>query len=367
MAGETVKKKLAINPEEADIVRLIYQWYVTDMGAKAVAKRLNREGYDYRGKKWCKNRVLDIIGDEAYIGKYYYNRRDHRTHKLKPREEWIEIPIEPIVDKDLWRGAKEMKEARAPLDSDRNPGVVGSKTLLTGLAKCGLCGSRMTLETAKGGKFTYYNCANYLRRGKSSCVGQRIPAAALEQTIIDHIANKLFTKDRVKDILKGIYAEIRKMDKSREGQRKSLLRKYGEIDKKLKKQYEAIESGIVALDHVAERINELKEQRSLIKDKLEELKTNTPMPLHLFRDDSIEEFQTMIKGIFTGDDRIATKAYLKLFIEDIVINLPRIDIFCKSDVLLAAMGNKTAVRNGDFLTAVLFWLPSADSNHGHAG
>ncbi len=80
------------------------------------------------------------------------------------------------------------------------------------------------------------------------------------------------------------------------------------------------------------------------------------MPLHLFRDDSIEEFQTMIKGIFTGDDRIATKAYLKLFIEDIVINLPRIDIFCKSDVLLAAMGNKTAVRNGDFLTADLFWL-----------
>jgi hypothetical protein len=62
------------------------------------------------------------------------------------------------------------------------------------------------------------------------------------------------------------------------------------------------------------------------------------MPLHLFRDDSIEEFQTMVQGIFTEEDRPTTKAYLKLFVGDIVINLPRIDIFCKSDVLLGSNG-----------------------------
>ena len=48
---------------------------------------------------------------------------------------------------------------------------------------------------------------------------------------------------------------------------------------------------------------------------------------------------------------MATKAYLKLFIEKIVIDLPRIDITCKSNVLLAALENKTAVRNGEILTA----------------
>lgn len=178
----------------------------------------------------------------------------------------------------------------------------------------------------------------------------------MEQTIIDNIGNKLFTKDRVNDILKSIYAEIRKMNTSREGQRKSLLRKYGEIHQKLTRQYNAIESGTFALDHVVKMINELKDLLAIIKNKLEELKTNTLISLHLFRDDSIEEFQTIIKGIFTREERIATKAYLKLFIEDIVINLPRIDIFCKSNVLLAAIGNKTAVRNGDVLTAELFWL-----------
>ena len=367
MARESVKRRLAVNPEEADIVRLIYRWYVSDMGAKAVAERLNREGYAYRGKKWGKNRILDIIGDEAYIGKYYYNRRDHRTRKIKPREEWIPLSVEPIVDEGVWQRAKDLKEARAPLDSSRNPAVVGSKTLLTGLAVCGLCGARMTLETAKGGKFTYYNCSNYIRRGKSTCGGQRIPAAPLEQAILDHMTDKLFTKDRVKGILKGLYAEIRKMDKGREGQRKSLLRQYGLIKCKLTKQYDAIESGVIALDHVGERIRELQGQLSTIKEKLDEIKSHTAIPLHLFREESLERFQAMIKEMFLGEDRVATKAYLKLFIEKIIINLPRIDITCKSQVLLAALENKTAVRNGDILTADINWLPSADSNHGPDG
>ena len=85
------------------------------------------------------------------------------------------------------------------------------------------------------------------------------------------------------------------------------------------------------------------------------------------KDESLEEFQTMIREMFLGDDRVATKAYLKLFIEQILINLPRIDITCKSNVLLAALENKTAVRSGEILTADMYWLPSADSNHGHAG
>ena len=57
-----------------------------------------------------------------------------------------------------------------------------------------------------------------------------------------------------------------------------------------------------------------------------------------------------------GDNRVATKAYLKLFIEKIVINFPRIDITYKSNVLLAALENKTAVRSGEILTADMYWL-----------
>ena len=75
----------------------------------------------------------------------------------------------------------------------------------------------------------------------------------------------------------------------------------------------------------------------------------------------------MIKEMFQGEDRVTARAYLKLFIEKIVINLPQIDITCKSKVLLAVLENKTAVRTGEVLTAGISWLPSADSNHGPDG
>jgi len=205
MARDAAKKVLVVNPEEAEVIRRIYAWYLSGLGSTAITDRLNTEGPLYRGKRWCKNRILDIIGDEAYVGRYYFKKKDRKTNKLKPKSEWIEIKLEPIVDLLTWEKTKALKQERDPTAPGSQPlGVIGSKTLLTGLAYCGLCGSSMVLETARGGKWIYYNCSNYMRRGRSVCRGQRIPAQLFERTVLDHMANKLFTTERVRAILKGV-------------------------------------------------------------------------------------------------------------------------------------------------------------------
>jgi hypothetical protein len=56
-----------------------------------------------------------------------------------------------------------------------------------------------------------------------------------------------------------------------------------------------------------------------------------------------------------------------LFIAKSEVNIPRIDITGKPDVLFGALENKTAARTGKVLTAGIDWLPSADSNHGPDG
>ena len=58
---------------------------------------------------------------------------------------------------------------------------------------------------------------------------------------------------------------------------------------------------------------------------------------------------------------------LQLFVEKIVINLPRVKIVAKPEVILAMLENKTAVRTDGVLTAVSVWLPSTDSNRGPGG
>lgn len=44
-------------------------------GEKAIAKRLTQECHLCREKPWSKNRILEIIDDDAYVGDYYYNKK----------------------------------------------------------------------------------------------------------------------------------------------------------------------------------------------------------------------------------------------------------------------------------------------------
>jgi hypothetical protein len=120
--------------------------------------------------------------------------------------------------------------------------------------------------------------------------------------------------------------------------------------------------------NVAERIRELKSQREKLEHSLQELKRPRAIPLHLFKGESIASFQQSIKSMFIQcDDRRLIKRYLQLFIEKIVINLPKVEIVAKPEVILAVLENKTAVRTDGVLTAVGDWLPSTDSNRGPGG
>jgi hypothetical protein len=181
------------------------------------------------------------------------------------------------------------------------------------------------------------------------------------------MANRLFTKSRVKEILKGIYREIKEMDREKVGKRKNLALQLEDIELKLTRQYEAIESGVVNLQDVGERIRALKAERTKIEERLEEIKTHPAIPLHCFKNESIEEFQKTVRELFLGEDRRVTKRYLKLFIEKIVIDLPKVEIVGKSEVVLAVLTNKKAARTDGVLTALGSWLPGTDSNRRLSG
>ena len=73
MSKLKAKKRIKTHPEEAQIVQQIYDLYLSGEGAKNIVEILNRDGQFCRGKAWSKNRVIDIIGDEAYVGRYYFN------------------------------------------------------------------------------------------------------------------------------------------------------------------------------------------------------------------------------------------------------------------------------------------------------
>ncbi|MDP1917100.1 MAG: recombinase family protein [Myxococcales bacterium] len=194
-----VHHRLEVNPLEADLVREVFTLYIAGSGAKSVARTLNQRGRRTRaGDLWSKSRVVLILGEEALTGTVHWGIK--KGGVLRPREEWLSLPVPEIVDRDTWALVQKLRHDREP---SRSPGRAPSQPkLLKGLAWCGVCGASYQYETSGkrvvDGQYTYgyYNCRNLLRVGKEACSGFRIPLKTLDDAVLDAIEIVVCTEDR---------------------------------------------------------------------------------------------------------------------------------------------------------------------------
>src|SRR5215216_5192713 len=111
---------MEIYEPEAEIVRQIFRAYVED--ARSI-RQVAHDLYDRAissptGKPiWGTSTLQRLLANEAYIGRIYYNRREtingapaHRgarrtktRYRDRPREQWITIPVPPIIDTDTFQ------------------------------------------------------------------------------------------------------------------------------------------------------------------------------------------------------------------------------------------------------------------------
>ncbi len=366
-----LKGRLVPDEREAAIVRRMFDLYVNGLdgrrvGVKQLAEILNQEGRLYRkGHKWSKQRVQNRLCDPVYIGEYYFNKKDGRTGKCKPREEWIPVPVEPIIDRELFEKAKRVREHYRP-SAELPPSVAGSPLLLTGLLRCGKCGARMTLETGKGGAYRYYNCSNYLRRGKSSCPGNRVPQRELEQQILEHLADKLFTIERIRGLVRQLAAELAKFRRRNSEKIRPLRRQLDDVRARIKRHYEAIEAGAVDLHLVGERIRELKQEEADLAARLEQVDRPKQIPPYLFKTENLQKIQANLRQIFLSDQHGLAKRYLNLLLRRIEIEGDEVRLQGDTSALCAlgmAPDDKGTVHHKVPVPPVdLSWLRGEDSN-----
>lgn len=148
---------LAINEEQANVVRMIFDMYVNqDMGRVNICHRLDDMGIKPpRGERWSPAALKDMTENVHYIGKVKWNWRktvtiveDSEIVKTRPKSKIGEYLIydgkhEAIISDELFNAAREKqgKNYRAkPNTKVRNP--------LASLLWC-QCGYAMTLRTYK--------------------------------------------------------------------------------------------------------------------------------------------------------------------------------------------------------------------------
>lgn len=191
-----VKKKLAINKEEARLVQLIFHLALkgtngTPFGVKRIAELLNENGYTYRGRPWRLQKVHQILRNPIYYGRRETFKVDTRHKRMRPPSEWVIVPVPPIVAKDVFLEVGQSLETRGLKRPEARAET--SPSLLTGIIKCAPCKKNLQVMTGKSGQYKYYRCPTKKDSGVRLCNCPNIPKEKIEKLVLERLINEVIT------------------------------------------------------------------------------------------------------------------------------------------------------------------------------
>jgi site-specific DNA recombinase len=365
--GAKTKKRLAIDPVEAEVVWLMFRLFREGdgksgpMGVKAVTSWLNERGYRTRvGARWGIGPFHQILTRPTYKGEHRFNRKVWKTRQAKPEADHVAVSVDPIIDAPSFDAVQAMLRAKNPKATP--PGVVAGPILLTGIATCASCGGGMTLRTGKSGRYRYYTCATCAQKGKEACKGRSIPMDKLDRLVTERLADQLLTPDRVGKLLAGLMERQASKDEDHASRLTALKAKVTEAASRLGRLYAAIESGIADLSDQTfkERVAAVKTERDLAQTALDRALAETN-PRARITEDRIAAFvDVMRSNVLTGDTPFC-RAYIRSVIDQVEVDDAEIRIVGRRTVLERLVMGGGAAPAG-VPSFVRKWRAGRDSN-----
>ena len=183
--------RYAIQPEEAAIVRNIFDLYRSGFSAARICRQLNDQGLrTSHGKNFASEGLMRILTNERYTGVYIWGS--------------IRIPdgMPAIIDRSTWEEAQRMKKKTA-----RHVEQGAVDFLLTGRAFCGLCGAAMIGDSGTGKSGTrhyYYSCQ--ARKARKGCDKKTVSKAFLEAAVVDFILDRVLADEQIEKTADAVMA-----------------------------------------------------------------------------------------------------------------------------------------------------------------
>lgn len=277
------KIKLVINKKQAKVIRTIFVMFAKQgLSVHSIVTYLNQSHYTPpRGRMWTKSSIWRMLHNDAYIGTLVYNRENrhkrHGKYKYNPKEQWIiaKNAHEPIISMELW----EMVQARTKqafvggrfLTKGNRP---KSGYLLSGLIKCGECGSNF-----HGRRYhrkyviaRVYLCGGYNMYGNNNCTRWEVNAEHIEGFIINYIHKKIDNPTWRRELKKELLSTVETAESRSSNRLYELDGEIKEISLKIENWKKAIEKGI-ELDNAVSIINKYIFQREQLHQEKHKLLT----------------------------------------------------------------------------------------------
>ena len=256
--SKTIHNHLEIDPYASEIVKRIFQMYLSGKGCTIIARELNQEnipapakykkevlknGYVWNVGKglWIASTVAGILKNPVYTGAIVIHKFDKPSYKLKYRrqipleeKELVEEAHEAIISKAEFEQAQLMREKnRVPyFDKNKEPHKYA------GLLFCGKCKTVMRKRYLTSRKsYDGYICGFHQKMGNQYCEMNHITFEKLDELVVFAINQQLKQIKEEWNVLEQEYSQMKEDNKSKIIQLETKISRNREYQKKAYEQF----------------------------------------------------------------------------------------------------------------------------------
>ena len=269
---DIVNKEYVINEKEAKVVRKIFDMRQKGYSLIDISVELNKLGYKTkRGTEFKKNSLYDLLKNEKYIGNYIYGKGTKDDHRnLNENMIRHEGTIPAIISKEVFEAVNKKKEDKKESTASKN------FYLLTGLIKCGECGSTYTGTTQtskkKNGKVyknQYYRCVSNTKIGK--CNSRMIKKELIEEKVVSLLTRQLLNNETIDTIVNNVNNEYKKGQKDFAEDIELMQKNIDKLEKEANKLVDLCCQGF-GTKKISDRLKEIEEKQEYLKEEIKEKK-----------------------------------------------------------------------------------------------
>lgn len=323
------KGKLELIPEEADMIRIIFQDYASGISTPRIEKKLWNMGYrSFKGGKISRDVIKNIIRNPKYKG-YYCGGKvkivDMFTKKQEflPQSEWVMFKddgsrVPQIIDEITWEKANAYLRERGEAIKSRKTSFK-SENIFTGKLFCANDGAPywMKQHYIRGKEDVRWVCSYKIKNGAASCDSFGLAESELKE-IIAELINK--SSENIDSILEEYFEILQSSIKNIPDNKNEISRLEKQIDLLKQKREKILEynlDGKISDDEFISRNKEYVKQIKQIESHILEIQnTKSPEPVEI-QLSAIKEKLEKFKGVNPKDinRQIVNELFEKITVE----------------------------------------------------
>ncbi|MBS0979084.1 recombinase family protein [Levilactobacillus brevis] len=321
-------KTLAVNEDEARVVRFIFDTYLQHQGLRSIANEANHRGYQTkRGNSFSTTAIRDILRNPVYVGLVQYGK--YEQWELKRRRGKMADPIlvrgkhPAIISQATWDQVQTRLKAQSRTPKWNQQGA----NLLTGLLRCPECGGPMaasnTTNTLKDGtkkRIRYYSCANFRNKGTAVCHANSIRADEAEALVAEKLMLVLCEPNIGQKVVQQMTTKWSEQQQLLQQLILSKQQNIDELGQKKQRLLDTIEEEPLIKADLEPRIHQLTVEQVHIEADLQALKNRAQEKPEDVLAQNVDQLLRLVASIVSEQATKTLKAIYQVFIESVTFD-----------------------------------------------